>query len=82
MQMEVLIWNDIMLELFTIDVLGRYPGAIVMYNILCSRAVKETILMAGGKPFIWRVGHSFLKNKNKEVGRSIYRRTIGTLLFF
>ena len=41
--------------------LTRYPGDTIMYNILCSRAVKETIVKAGGKPFMWRVGHSFFK---------------------
>jgi phosphomannomutase len=39
----------------------REPGATVLYNLICSRVVPETILAAGGKPVRTRVGHSFIK---------------------
>lgn len=76
-----IIWNDVLLELFALDVLGRYPKATIMYNILCSRAVKETILQAGGYPFMWRVGHSFLKKKNQEVGAAFIGELSGHFFF-
>ena len=62
-----IIWNDVLLALFAIDILNYYPGAKIMYNTLCSKLVEETILKYGGKPFMWRTGHGFLKNKNKVV---------------
>ena len=62
-----IIWNDVLLALFAIDILDHYPGATIMYNTLCSKLVEETILKHGGKPFMWRTGHGFLKNKNKEI---------------
>jgi phosphomannomutase len=39
----------------------REPGATVLYNLICSRVVPETIVAAGGKPVRTRVGHSFIK---------------------
>jgi phosphomannomutase/phosphoglucomutase len=76
-----IIWNDTLVALFAIDTLELHPGATVMYNILCSRAVKETILANGGKPFMWRVGHSFLKKKNQEVGAAFIGELSGHFFF-
>ena len=39
----------------------REPGATVLYNLICSRVVPETIRAAGGNPVRTRVGHSFIK---------------------
>jgi phosphomannomutase/phosphoglucomutase len=52
-----------------------------MYNILCSKAVEETILSEGGKPFMWRVGHSFLKKKNQEVKAAFIGELSGHFFF-
>ena len=52
-----------------------------MYNVLCSRAVKEIILKTGGKPFMWRVGHSFLKKKNQEIGAAFIGELSGHFFF-
>jgi phosphomannomutase len=46
----------------------REPGATVLYNLICSRVVPETILAAGGKPVRTRVGHSFIKAVMAETG--------------
>jgi len=62
-----IIWNDVLVAIFAIDVLDKHSGAKIMYNTLCSRVVEETILKYGGSPFMWRTGHSFLKKKNQEV---------------
>jgi phosphomannomutase/phosphoglucomutase len=75
------IWNDVLTALFAEDVLHEHPGAAIMYNILCSKAVKETIIRAGGKPFMWRVGHSFLKKKNQEVGAAFVGELSGHFFF-
>ena len=46
--------------------LAKHPGAAVVYNLICSRSVPETILAAGGKPIRSRVGHSFIKALMRE----------------
>ncbi|MBW0015690.1 MAG: phosphomannomutase/phosphoglucomutase, partial [Mycobacterium sp.] len=46
--------------------LDRNPGATVIYNLICSRAVPEVIREHGGTPVVERVGHSFIKAKMAE----------------
>jgi len=76
-----IIWNDVLVALFTIDVLNRHPRATIMYNTLCSRVVEETIIKYGGKPFMWRTGHSFLKKKNQEIKAAFIGELSGHFFF-
>jgi phosphomannomutase len=46
--------------------LERHPGATILYNLICSRIVPETIAAAGGEAVRTRVGHSFIKAVMKE----------------
>lgn len=62
-----IVWNDILVALFAIDILNYHPGEKIMYNTLCSKAVDETIIKYGGIPYMYRTGHGFLKKKNQEV---------------
>ncbi|MCW3045303.1 MAG: Phosphomannomutase [Actinobacteria bacterium] len=49
-------------------ILAKNPGAPIVYNLICSRIVPETILANGGKPIRSRVGHSFIKQIMAETG--------------
>lgn len=46
--------------------LRKHPGAAVVYNLICSRTVPETIAAEGGEPIRSRVGHSFIKALMRE----------------
>ncbi len=48
--------------------LKREPGAKVVHNLICSKAVPETVRAAGGEPIRTRVGHSYIKQVMKETG--------------
>jgi phosphomannomutase len=48
--------------------LEKYPGATILYNIICSKAVPEVIRENGGVPVRTRVGHSFIKAVMAETG--------------
>jgi phosphomannomutase/phosphoglucomutase len=63
-----IIWNDVLVALFAIDILHHHPHSKIMFNTLCSKVVSDTISKYGGEPFMWRTGHGFLKKKNQEVG--------------
>ncbi len=76
-----IIWNDVLVALFATDVLREHPGATIMYNTLCSKVVSKTITAHGGKPFMWRTGHSFLKKKNQEVGAAFIGELSGHFFF-
>ncbi len=75
------VWNDMLVALFAKDVLADHPGATIMFNTLCSKAVPETIQSAGGKPFMWRTGHSFLKKKNQEIKAAFIGELSGHFFF-
>ena len=48
--------------------LERYPGAKIVYNLICSWTVPEVIEERGGVPIRTRVGHSFIKQVMAETG--------------
>lgn len=75
------VWNDMLVALFAIDVLAVHPGAKIMFNTLCSKAVPETIIAHGGIPFMWRTGHSFLKKKNQEIKAAFIGELSGHFFF-
>ena len=60
--------GDFTTALFAESVLQREPGGKVIYDVRASWAVPETIERAGGTALINRVGHSFIKQRMREVG--------------
>ncbi|MHB8243265.1 MAG: phosphomannomutase/phosphoglucomutase, partial [Solirubrobacteraceae bacterium] len=61
------VWSDMVLAIMARDSLNRHPGATIVYDVKCSRAVGEVITKAGGKPLMWKTGHSHIKTKAREV---------------
>ncbi len=53
--------GDLVTAMVAVKMLARSPGAAVVYNLICSRAVPETIQRLGGRPIRSRVGHSYIK---------------------
>jgi phosphomannomutase len=48
------------------DLLASNPGAVCFYDLRSSKVCEETILSAGGKPMMSRVGHSFIKEQMRQ----------------
>jgi phosphomannomutase len=61
-----LVGGDIVTALVAINTLKRYPGAKVLYNLICSRSVPEEILKNGGVPVRSQVGHSLIKKTMRD----------------
>jgi phosphomannomutase len=61
-----LVGGDIVTALVAINTLKRYPGAKILYNLICSRSVPEAILRSGGVPVRSQVGHSLIKKTMRE----------------
>ena len=57
---------DIITALIAQIMLAREPGAAIFYDLRSSWAVKETIEECGGRPFISRVGHAFIKQQMRD----------------
>jgi phosphomannomutase/phosphoglucomutase len=75
------LWMDTIVALFAQDVLESMPGSPIVFNALCSKQVSETIIAAGGKPIIWKTGHSFIKAKIREE-RSPFGGELSGHIFF
>jgi phosphomannomutase len=52
--------------LVALNTLKKYPGARILYNLICSRSVPELIRKAGGVPVRSKVGHSIIKAEMRE----------------
>ncbi|GAC1545544.1 MAG: phosphomannomutase/phosphoglucomutase [Candidatus Velthaea sp.] len=61
-----LIGGDIVTALVGIDTLRHYPGAKILYNLICSRSVPEAITAHGGIPVRSKVGHSIIKKVMRD----------------
>jgi phosphomannomutase/phosphoglucomutase len=61
-----IIFPDRQLMLFAEDVLRRNPGAEIIYDVKCTRRLASWITERGGKPLMWKTGHSLVKAKMKE----------------
>ena len=62
------VWPDQLLMLFARDVLSRQPGTDVIYDVESSRHLAREILLHGGRPVMWKSGHSRIGRKMAESG--------------
>ncbi|MFL6634171.1 MAG: phosphomannomutase/phosphoglucomutase [Massilia sp.] len=63
-----IIFPDRQMMLFSQDVLARNPGAEILYDVKCTRHLGPWIEQHGGRPLMWKTGHSLVKAKLKETG--------------
>lgn len=75
------IWPDRQMILFARDVLSRHPGAQIIYDVKCSQQLPAAITAAGGKPLMWKTGHSFIKAKLQATDAILAGEMSGHLFF-
>lgn len=75
------IWPDRQMILFARDILERQPGAEIIFDVKCSRNLAQAIREAGGRPLMWRTGHSFIKSKLKESDAALAGEMSGHIFF-
>lgn len=61
-----IIWPDRLLMLFAKDIVSRCPGADVVFDVKCTRQLNSLITSYGGRPVMWKSGHSHMKAKMLE----------------
>ncbi len=76
-----IIWPDRQMILYSRDIISRNPGAHIIYDVKCSRLLPQAILEAGGKPEMWKTGHSFIKSRLKETGAQLGGEMSGHIFF-
>ncbi len=76
-----IIYPDRQLMLFAQDTLSRVPGAEIIYDVKCTRNLARWIREHGGRPTMWRTGHSLIKAKLKETGAPLAGEMSGHVFF-
>lgn len=76
-----IIWGDEMMVLFSRDILAQHPGATIVSEVKCSQRLFDDIAQKGGKPIMWKVGHSLLKAKMREEKALLGGEMSGHLFF-
>ena len=76
-----MIYPDRLLMLFARDVLSRNPGADVIFDVKCTRGLAGLISGYGGRPLMWKTGHSLIKAKMKETGALLAGEMSGHIFF-
>jgi len=61
-----IIWADYIIILMLDEIFAKYPGTGVVFDVKCSQALEEIIVEKGGRPIMWKTGHSLIKQKMKE----------------
>ncbi len=61
-----ILWGDQLLIIFARDILKKHPGAVIIGEVKCSQVMYDEIARLGGKPIMWKTGHSLIKKKMKE----------------
>ena len=75
------IWGDQLLAILAEDVLKAVPGSTIIADVKASKALFDRVAELGGKPLMWKTGHSLIKAKMKEVGSPLAGEMSGHVFF-
>jgi phosphomannomutase/phosphoglucomutase len=76
-----IIYPDRQIMLFARDILAARPGAEVIYDVKCTRHIAPWVRALGGRPTMWRTGHSLIKARLRETGAAFAGEMSGHLFF-
>ena len=76
-----IVFPDRLLMLFAKDVVARNPGAGIIFDVKCTRRLTPLIREYGGRPVMWKTGHSLIKKKMKESGALLAGEMSGHIFF-
>ena len=75
------IWGDQLLMILAVPVLKDEPGATIIADVKASQTLFDRIAEIGGKPLMWKTGHSLIKSKMKETGAPLAGEMSGHIFF-
>ena len=75
------IWGDQLLAVLAEPVLKAHPGGTIIADVKASQALFDRIAELGGKPIMWKTGHSLIKSKMKETGAPLAGEMSGHIFF-
>ncbi len=75
------IWGDQLLMIYAEDLLNMVPGSPIIADVKASEALFDLVNRLGGKPIMWKTGHSLIKSKMKETGAPLAGEMSGHIFF-
>ena len=75
------LFGDYLLVLFAREILRRKPGATVISEVKASQNLYDDIARHGGRPVMWKAGHSLIKKKMKEESAEVAGEMSGHIFF-
>ena len=76
-----IVYPDRLLMLFARDVVARNPDAEIIFDVKCTRRLTPLIKEYGGRPLMWKTGHSLIKKKMKQTGALLAGEMSGHIFF-
>jgi phosphomannomutase / phosphoglucomutase len=76
-----IVWGDRLMILFSRALLADKPGAAILGEVKCSQTLYDDIAKHGGRPIMWKTGHSLIKTKMKEEAALLAGEMSGHLFF-
>lgn len=76
-----MIWGDYLMIIFARDILREHKGAAFVSEVKCSKNLFDDVEKHGGKPVMWKAGHSLIKQKMKEVHAVLGGEMSGHIFF-
>jgi phosphomannomutase/phosphoglucomutase len=76
-----IVYPDRQLMLFAADVLSRHPGAEIIFDVKCTRHLFDWVRRHGGRPTMWKTGHSLIKTRMRETGALLAGEMSGHFFF-
>ncbi len=75
------LWGDRLLVLYARDILAARPGSTVISEVKASQSLYDDIAKQGGRPIMWKTGHSLIKSKMKEESAVLAGEMSGHMFF-
>jgi len=76
-----IIWGDQLLAIYAREVLATHPGETIIADVKASQILYDEIARLGGKPLMWKTGHSLIKAKMAETGSPLAGEMSGHIFF-
>jgi phosphomannomutase/phosphoglucomutase len=76
-----IVWGDELLIAFARSILKEQPGAAIIGDVKCSRRLYDDVARHGGRPIMWKTGHSLIKSKLKEEHAALAGEMSGHMFF-
>jgi phosphomannomutase / phosphoglucomutase len=76
-----IVWGDELMVVFSRAILKERPGAAIIGDVKCSQRLYDDIAQRGGRPIMWKTGHSLIKSKLKQENAALAGEMSGHMFF-